>query len=72
MTLRWAYNPGKCDGYEYCTDCDFCSIARQREEMEKKWLCDECGYTGSDCPYPQENHCELFVKAETKCEEEDQ
>lgn len=26
MTLRWAYEPEKCEGYEYCGDCDTCPI----------------------------------------------
>jgi len=28
-----------------------------------KWLCDDCTYSGSDCPYPQENHCEYYTGA---------
>ena len=30
--------------------------------MAKEWLCDRCGYEGSECEYPQENHCEYFVE----------
>ena len=26
MTIRWAYDPKKCDQYEGCTDCDTCPI----------------------------------------------
>ena len=26
MTLRWAYSPEKCEGYEMCQDCDTCPI----------------------------------------------
>lgn len=26
MTLRWAYSPDKCEGYEMCRDCDTCPI----------------------------------------------
>lgn len=26
MTLRWAYSPDKCEGYEFCGDCDTCPI----------------------------------------------
>ena len=25
-----------------------------------EFICDHCGYTGSGCPYPQENHCEFY------------
>lgn len=28
---------------------------------EYEFLCDTCGYEGSECPYPQEKHCELYV-----------
>lgn len=27
----------------------------------KGYLCDGCGYTG-ECEYPQENHCEHFIR----------
>lgn len=30
----------------------------------KEFLCDRCGYEGSNCPFPQENHCELFKEKE--------
>lgn len=33
MTLRWAYSPDKCEGYEMCRDCDTCPI---RDEAEAK------------------------------------
>lgn len=26
MTVRWAYSPEKCEGYEMCRDCDTCPI----------------------------------------------
>ncbi len=26
MTVRWAYSPEKCEGYELCRDCDTCPI----------------------------------------------
>ena len=26
MTIRWAYDPSKCAGYELCRDCDTCPI----------------------------------------------
>ena len=29
----------------------------------KTYLCDKCDYEG-DCPFPQEEHCELFHDAE--------
>lgn len=30
----------------------------------KVFLCESCGYEGSNCPYPQEEHCEKYVKKE--------
>jgi hypothetical protein len=31
-------------------------------------LCDRCGYEGSSCPFPQEDHCELFKEITTYCQ----
>ena len=30
MTLRWAYDPTKCEQYELCRDCDTCPIAYEK------------------------------------------
>lgn len=30
-------------------------------------LCDRCGYEGSDCPFPQEKHCEMFEERKAMC-----
>lgn len=29
-----------------------------------EYLCDRCGHTGDDCPFPQEDHCEHFTMKE--------